>query len=273
MNQEPKLEKIAEGREAEIFAWENGTVLRLMRSPDATQAVEFQAQALEAARAAGVSVPAVRGTATVDGRPGLIMDRIDGLDLLTLVGRKPWKIISVARVTGKLHAGLHEVIAPDHLPNLKEALARRISSSDLVPSEVKEFATSKLADLPDGDRLCHGDYHPGNVMENNGDPVVIDWTGVMRGDPMADFARTAIILRLGDPPPGSPLAIRVLTAVGRSLLVSLYRRSYLRHRPIDETLVRRWEAPVAANRLADNIEPEREKLLAILHQRMAEDKR
>ena len=37
------LEKIAEGREAEIFAWQDGSVLRLMRSADARQAVEWQA--------------------------------------------------------------------------------------------------------------------------------------------------------------------------------------------------------------------------------------
>ena len=48
-----ELEKIAEGREAAIFAWQDGSVLRLMRSPDARQAVEWQAIAMKAAREAG----------------------------------------------------------------------------------------------------------------------------------------------------------------------------------------------------------------------------
>ncbi|MDP3767224.1 MAG: phosphotransferase, partial [Dehalococcoidia bacterium] len=107
MTQEPPRKKIAEGREAEIFAREDGTVLRLMRSADARESVEWQARALEAARAAGVSVPAVHGTTTVDGRPGLIMERVDGPDMLTLLGKRPWWILHVGRVSGELHAGMH----------------------------------------------------------------------------------------------------------------------------------------------------------------------
>ena len=43
---------------------------------------------MRAARAAGVAVPAVRDLATVDGRPGLIMDRVDGIDLCERVTQR-----------------------------------------------------------------------------------------------------------------------------------------------------------------------------------------
>ena len=36
------LRKIAEGREAEIFAWEDGTVLRLLRNPDGQRQLEWE---------------------------------------------------------------------------------------------------------------------------------------------------------------------------------------------------------------------------------------
>ena len=264
-----QLRKIAEGREAEIFAWEDGTVLKLMRSPDAQQAVEWQERALRAALSAGVSVPAVHGTTTVDGRPGLIMVRIDGPDMLTLVGKKPWTIFEVATVLGQVHARMHEVRAPEELRNLKDALKGRIESSERVPGEVARQAVEALAGLPDGDRLCHGDFHPGNIIKTDGKPVVIDWTGVMRGDPAADVCRTDLMTRLGDLPPGSPRLLRALALVGRSILRTVYPRAYQRVRSMDKALIERWEVPVAANRLADGIEPERAKLLRILEERRA----
>ena len=32
-----------------------------------------------------------------------------------------------------------------------------------------------LDTLPDGQRFCHGDYHPGNVILTKAGPIVIDW--------------------------------------------------------------------------------------------------
>lgn len=264
-----QLVKIAEGREAEIYAWEDGAVLRLMRSPEARQAVEWQAKAMTAAREAGVNVPAVYGVTTVQGRPGTIMERVDGPDMLTLVGTKPWTIYAVGSVSGEVHARMHEVRAPEDIPNLKEALRRRIASSELVPEQIARRAVEALLELPDGDRLCHGDFHPGNIIQTEREPVLIDWSNVTRGDPMADYARTVLMLRLGDPPPGAPALIRVLALVGRRALLSFYGRAYRRVRPVDEALAERWLLPVAANRLAEGIEPERAKLLAMLEERAA----
>ncbi len=266
---EREMQKLAEGREAEIFAWEDGTVLRLLHNPDAQQQVEWEAHAMRAALAAGVSVPAVHGTTTVHGRPGLIMERIDGPDLLTLLGRRPWAVLSVAKTSGQLHARLHEVSAPDSLPALKARLAARIEASDLVPRHLAEFALSALRGLPDGDRLGHGDFHPGNIMLRNGEPILIDWTNVTRGDPNADFVRTNLMLRIAVPPPGSTSLMRALARFGRSIMLSAYLRAYRRARTPDAALVEQWQVPVAANRLAENVEGERTKLLSILEARLA----
>ena len=265
-----ELQKIAEGYEAEIFAWEDGTVLRLMRPPSGPESVELQARALTAAYKAGISVPVPGETTTVDGRHGLIMERIDGTDLLTLVGRKPWHLWSAGMATGQLQAELHDVAAPEGLPNLKEALTQQIESSDLVPPEMAKFALDVLADLPDGDRLCHGDFHPGNIIRAEDRHVIIDWSNVVSGDPAADCARTKLMIQLGEPPPGVPILIRLLAVVGRGVLGAAIRRGYRRHRKMDDALVDRWLGPVTAHRLTENYEPERPKLLKLLEERLQE---
>lgn len=268
MSQEANLQMIAEGREAEIFAYGDGAVLRLLHSPDAHQQVEWESVAMEAARSCGIRVPEPQGVTTVRDRPGLIMERIDGEDMLTVVGKRPWLLLSAASTFGEIHARLHEAEAPESLPALKQKLRTRIGSSQLVPKEYAELALSMLEELPDGANLCHGDYHPGNIIWAEERPAVIDWTNVTRGDPAADYARTLLMLRLGDPPPGSWAVLRAMALVGRGVLIWSYRRAYRRFRSVDEALVARWEVPVSANRLVENIEPERPKLLRLLEERL-----
>ncbi len=269
-----ELRKIAEGREAEIFEWEDGTVLRLMRDSYGLESVELQARALKAAHDAGVAVPAPGGLTIVDGRHGLIMERLEGPDLLTLMGKKPWHIWSGGSTTGHLHADLHEVVAPQGLPNLKQGLEEHIKghveNSDLVPPEMAEFALDILPELPDGDRLCHGDLHPGNIIKTDDGNVIIDWSNVSKGDPAADYARSVLMLQLGEPPPGSSFLLRTMAGVGAGVVLSAYRRGYRAHSSLDEELVRRWMVPVMVHRLTEGIEEERSKLLKLLEARLPE---
>ena len=53
-----------------------------------------------------------------------------------------------------------------------------------------------IVDMPHGDRLCHGDFHPLNILGDTLDPVVIDWLDARRGDPVADVCRSYLLLKL-----------------------------------------------------------------------------
>ena len=263
------MQKLAEGREAEIFAFGDGTVLRLLRGDGGTARLEREAAAMRAAASRGVPVPAPGDVVTVDGRAGMVMERVDGPDLLSLLGRRPWALPRAARVTGELHADLHATRAPGSLPSLRETCERRIRGLDVPPEfeRLRSFALDTLASLPDGDALCHGDFHPGNIIDTARGPVVIDWPNVTRGDADGDYARTLLMLRLGEPPPGSPVLIRALAHNLGRLFLNRYRAAYERRRRPDRAMMPGWEIVRAADRLADGIASERAKLVAMLDAR------
>jgi thiamine kinase-like enzyme len=144
------------------------------------------------------------------------------------------------------------------------SLLRDRLESELVPPDLGEPARAALEALPDGDRLCHGDLHPANLLRTAERDVVIDWTGASSGDPAADVARTLIILNAGAVHEGAPALVKALERVGRRLLVGGYVRSYRRRRAIDTAAVRRWLPVVGAARLAEGIEEERDDLLILL---------
>jgi len=95
------------------------------------------------------------------------------------------------------------------------------------------------------------------------------WSGAKRGP--FDYARTRVLLGIGEPPPGNARTLRLLATIGRQLLLSSYARSYERHSSerIDRTRVRAWEIVNLAVRVVDDIPGERPRILQRLQQAFA----
>jgi aminoglycoside phosphotransferase (APT) family kinase protein len=250
------VERIGAGREAEVFAWDQGRVLRLAHHPEAAPLIAREAAALRAAAEAGAPVPELFEEREHHGRPGLVMERCEGRDQLVRLVRRPWSVRAVGRHLARVHAELHEVEAPPSLPALRDEL-QRILESPLVPEDLRGRARSELAARPDGDRLCHGDFHPGNVLGDR----VIDWGAAVRGNPAADVARTCLLIGIAEPPGPRPAWLRLIERAGRWHLLHAYLRAYRKRRPLDQDEVERWLAVLTTARLAEGIEEERDATL------------
>lgn len=64
-------------------------------------------------------------------------------------------------------------------PRMKEELMRLVASADI-----------KM------DRIIHGDFNLGNILEENGQYTVIDWTNGQLGDPRYDLSWACLLLRI-----------------------------------------------------------------------------
>jgi aminoglycoside phosphotransferase (APT) family kinase protein len=258
------LKRIGEGREAEIFAWGEGSILRLLRQPGSGEGADRQLAAMTAAWEAGFPVPTPGPRIDVEGRSGIVMERVEGPDLLTLMGRRPWTVLWVARTLGTSHASLHDVPGPSTLPTLRESLGERIGLAEALPRRQRDEALRVLEDLPDGDRLCHGDFHPGNLLRSPRGPVAIDWTLASRGHPTGDFARQPLMLSIGEVPPGTHPLVRFGERYGRGVFLRTYMRTYRRARAVDDANWSGWQVVQAAARFAEGIEGEFPALLRFL---------
>lgn len=252
--------RLGEGREAEVYAWSDDAVVKLYRP--GYRGYEAEASALSQLDGRGVA-PRLIDVVDRDGRAGLVLERLGGADLLALLQRQPWRLVGLARALATAHLAIHDVRAPADLPDLRETLAVRIEGAAL-PTHLRGFALRVLDGLPSGDRLCHGDYHPGNVLVAAGRVGVIDWTNAARGVPEADHAQTLLLLRWADPPPGTPLMFRGLIAAGRSVLARAYRRTYRNGSSEPLRQLNSWVTVRVAARLSEGIDVERSRLIGLL---------
>jgi Ser/Thr protein kinase RdoA (MazF antagonist) len=250
---------LGSGREAGVYAWGDAAALKLYRPGFGGHRAE--AAALRSLDGGGIA-PRLLDVVDRDGRTGLVLERFDGTDMLTLLQRQPWRVLGLAGGLATAHRAVHRVAAPADLPDLRQVLAARIHDADLPP-HLRDFTMRVLDRLPDGDRLCHGDYHPGNVLLAADRTAVIDWAAAARGVPEADHARTLMLLRWADPLPGTPLLSRALIAAGRSLLAHRYAQTYRRGAP-PLRQVDSWLLVHAAARLSEGIQVEHAMLIGML---------
>jgi aminoglycoside phosphotransferase (APT) family kinase protein len=260
------LEPLAEGREAEVFVRPDGNVVKVMRSVDQKARVHREGAALQVLAGQDGLAPGFIEITEVAGRPALVSQRVSGPDFLELLSKKPWLVLGVAGSLGRAQARMHKQSAPASLPELAKELAERIESAKELPPALAAQALGRLRALPPGDRLCHGDYHPQNVLGTLKSPVIIDWGDASRGSPVADVARTLFLLRAAELPPDTSASMRALTAVGRGLLARRYLAVYRRQSNEDLARLDDWMFVRVAARFNEGIEAEYPRLTLLLEE-------
>ncbi len=248
---EPLLEKpIALGRTAEVYAWEDGWVLKLFHDWFPEEAVRTEARLARAVQASGLHVPAVGEILEIGDRLGLPYQRVHGSSILELVRAKPWTLPRFSRLLAELQAGMHDSDTVTGLPPQRQRLENKIHHAQGLSPELKAAALEALAAMPQGAQLCHGDFHFDNVLMTADGPVVIDWIDATLGRPLADVARSSVII-LGILAPGS--AANWVEKVMVSWHHRIYLRHYFRLRPGREEEYRAWRPIVAAARMSEGI--------------------
>src|SRR6516164_3117495 len=152
---------LAAGNVAEVFEWGSG-VVKLYRSPAAKQAAFREAANHAAVEAMGLPVPAVWGVQRIDARWGIVFDRVKHAPLAEQMQEDPTAMPHYLETLAALQARIHAQPA-SQFSSLKLRLAANIARVNVLDEPRKRVLLTRLAD-PEGDRLCHGDFHPINVL-------------------------------------------------------------------------------------------------------------
>lgn len=252
---------IAEGRTAEIFLWDDHHILKLYRNWCPPHWIKDEARIARAVYDAGIPSPAAGEILEMNGRQGLIYEHIQGISMLQDMNAHPWTILKHARSLAALHVRINKQSITG-LPSCKEGLRYAIGKTPYLTDDLRNKALALLDTLPDGQQLCHGDYHPGNVILTKDGPIIIDWMTARAGSPWMDVARTSLLLSIG------PKSAGKLVSPIIKIAIRLYYRAYLNryHTLVPDTKneLKRWIPVIAAARLNEDIVPEREALIKMV---------
>ena len=242
---------IAHGRTADVYDWGEGHILKLFHNWFELQNIEYEFKIARAVHASGVNAPEVKKLIQVYGRNGLVYERVAGESMLDMFQRKPWRAFAYARILAQLHAQMHErIFIADSIPAQRKRLQNKINHADALSASLKTSLLNALHSLPDGNRVCHGDFHPANVLISEENAAVIDWMDASHGNPLADVARTSIIF-LGSV--GTKEIYNSLVKLFIKATHATYLREYFRLRTHGRDEYYRWLPIVAGARLSEEI--------------------
>ncbi|OMD38881.1 aminoglycoside phosphotransferase [Paenibacillus odorifer] len=180
---EAEVLKISSGQESFVLkTWSK------ISKPD----VQFQYRLLEVLSERGVAVSKPVGWGINPAGDKVLLTSFDGTPIL--------------KVNDKIMKKLASILARIHQIDIAELEHIQLPKYDFVDyffPEVSEHADLKQALISlvkqtpmKQDRIIHGDFHLGNIVEEQEQFTVIDWTNGQLGDPRYDFAWSFILLKI-----------------------------------------------------------------------------
>src|SRR5689334_6612628 len=188
-------EKIGQGAFSEVYAWAPGQVVKLFK-PGVSRWMPLQeVRMIRAVHAAGVPAPEFFGEVTLDGRFGVVMERLDGPTLwqLSRIGAVTFE--QAGAIVAALAMSLHKTSPPPEVLSMREHMERELRYDDgKIPKPIAADILALIDRLPPGEGLCHCDLSPGNVIMTTEGAKLVDWTFAMRAPAALDLAFLHVIL-------------------------------------------------------------------------------
>ncbi|MHA1557516.1 MAG: aminoglycoside phosphotransferase family protein [Candidatus Heimdallarchaeota archaeon] len=246
---------VGKGRTADVYMWGEDKVVKLFHKEFQRESIDFEYQVSKSIQEAFPSISKVYQTIEIDERYGIIFQFVKGSTMLDFILNKPTTILRESRKLASLHAKMHECEITD-LPSQKNNFKKIIERVQLFEPSTKNKILNYLEKLPNGEKLCHSDYHPDNILISANQMIVIDWITAVKGDPAADVARTDYILRYAskeDPSKIEAFLLKILQLFAANSYLNQYRKIT----GMSKKEISQWEIIILAVRLTEKI-PEEE---------------
>ncbi|TYP73233.1 phosphotransferase family protein [Paenibacillus methanolicus] len=237
------------GNTARVYEWGASEAIKIFHLREgAREEAMKEARNAEIVSRLSVKAPRFSGMIEYEGKTCLLYEKVEGPTMLEYIQPTKSDVTEYARLMAQLQAELHAAEF-DVRPNLKFELAARIRHTPVIAESDKAAALGMLESLPEGNALCHYDLHPGNIILSPKGPVIIDWMNALVGDPLADVARSFMMLSSSALPPQAPawLTERAL----RDMFAEAYVVEYARLTGIDRSSLDGWLVPTLAARICE----------------------
>ncbi|MCP4132509.1 MAG: phosphotransferase [bacterium] len=191
------MKKIFEGDSAEVYDYDEKTVLKLFKNEgygNSREFCEYEFNILNLLYQNQFPVPAPFRLFKHNNRFGFLMQRINGDSLKDLIANNN-SVDTYSSLLGNYHKLLHsKIIDNNNIPFIKDILIQHLNNLKTDFFDIKDQLISIFNSINTTTVLTHGDFAPNNILLENDTVYIIDWPDLMYGDNYADIARTILFL-------------------------------------------------------------------------------
>jgi tRNA A-37 threonylcarbamoyl transferase component Bud32 len=244
---------IAKGATAKVYKINNSQVLKLFDSDPIEGAIEYEYKASKEIYKRGLSVPEVFDKIMYEGKVGIIYEFIPGEIMNDLLYSNPSDAEQLGEELARIHWEIHKAADIEGLLSPKVLMNLILSHNHYLQAGEIDPVFNYIDSLPDGNHLCHGDFHLNNIVLQQGKAITIDWMGATSGHPLFDVARTWVWLYYSAMPEHTPVQEQQYNNKINRRLVNRYLEKYLEISGYHEDEFNQWKLPLLAMRLDGTI--------------------
>lgn len=193
-----KFERNTTGFTADVELYDENSIIKIYRDYVPQKDIEREILCTQSVQNCGLMVPEYRGyVSEYNGKRAIIQEYISGESMMKMLLAGQAQPEDLAAKFAQIHYDMHQCEA-DGLEDSKVRYERLLKLSEYnLGGDLTNRMLKLLDKLPGGRKLCHNDYHPGNIICNSRGMFTIDWSDATAGDPFADVARTIQMFDFG----------------------------------------------------------------------------
>ena len=218
------FELIGRGANGEVYRMDRENIVKVFQKTAPLEDIDREKRLARQALIIGIPTAISYTVVMVDDRYGIVFELVDADSLSTTLKDKPDEYDSYVRRYIDLYKKIHSLKGEkEQFANIKDIYHDAI---DYCKSYYSEEEINKLRELvdsvPETGTLIHGDYHPNNIMVQDGELILIDMGDMTIGHPIFDFLATAAtqvnLLRL------NPAFAEMHTGMPAEIITKTWRR-------------------------------------------------
>jgi len=215
---------IGTGRTSDVFEY-NEYVLKLYKENMDIGLVEREYYFSKFVYDNGISTPKPKAIVSEQNKNGIIFQKINGQLLLKIVIDNPLRFKHMIIKLVELQLNIHNIELENNEYTFKKYLIKAVENNSQLENSDKTFIQEYIKKLPEGSNLCHGDFHPENILFDNKDYYIIDWMTAMQGNIADDVARTEMIIKNAEISGNIPSIIKkLMTLFQKKIITNIYKR-------------------------------------------------
>lgn len=250
------LHLITQGGEADIYSIENDKILRVIRNRKG-KTFETEKSLFPILAEHDINVPAVYEYIESEDMLAQVMQKVDGNTMLEQMQRHPLKLVQEIKKLAGMHAQVLEIQTDCGLHSIKTIFNYFISKPPCLDNKLIHFASEIMKELPINNCICHGDFHPGNILVQNDACYIIDWSGAYRGDFISDIAHTYLLMTHVPEVPGQRQLQHAIIRFLGSYMAKIYLEEILKLKKFSLSDFSKWTVVMSLLRIYYGMPSER----------------
>ena len=185
---------LGEGGHGRVFRINDDTIVKMFHTGDPIEDIEREKDYAKKAFVMGIPTAIPFDIVKHEDMYGLVFELVDADIVSNYLNAHPDQLEAVAKKYAQTMKQLHTThVAQGALSSTKELYRNRIEGlrAYMTDDEVNTLLRINEA-IPESDTVVHGDYHPKNIMIQDGELILIDMADLTTGHPLYDLGSMAL---------------------------------------------------------------------------------